>query len=180
MLGFTLRWRKIAKCPKWVDGWMDGSSQVLASSGQRSKGKARGCSCFWGEDDDVSLRLKCRREGGGEAALRPRGRPSRWRNWDGGLRSLCDYLERREREAERAGTLRQCRSRKFQKCVRKQSEIGQKTVSYIKLSEICPKCVRKVSKMCQIQNYVKNVSDQNQKCLRNVSKVKNVSEKHQF
>ena len=78
------------------------------------------------------------------------------------------------------GTLRQCRSQKFQKCIRKQFEIGQKAVSYIKLSEICPKCVRKVSKMCQIQNYVKNVSDQNQKCLRNVSKVKNVSEKHQF
>ena len=78
------------------------------------------------------------------------------------------------------GTLRQCRSQKFQKCVRKLSEICQKTVSYIKLSEICQKCVRKVSKMCQIQNYVKNVSDQNQKCLRNVSKVKNVSEKHQF
>ena len=62
----------------------------------------------------------------------------------------------------------------------KSLKICQKTVSYIKLSEICPKCVRKVSKMCQIQNSVQNVSDQNQKCLRNVSKVKNVSVNHQF
>ena len=79
-----------------------------------------------------------------------------------------------------AGTLRQCRSQKFQKCVRKLSEICQKTVSYIKLSEICPKCVRNVSEMCQLQNSVQNVSDQNQKCLRNLSKVKNVSVNYQF
>ena len=53
----------------------------------------------------------------------------------------------------------------------KSLKICQKTVSYIKLSEICPKCVRKVSEKCQKCVRFKIMSKMCQTKIRNVSEM---------
>ena len=74
------------------------------------------------------------------------------------------------------GTLVQCRSQKFQKCVIYLSEICQKTVIYKNLSENHLNCVRYMSEICQIQISVIIMSEKFWKCLKYVSVAKNVSE----
>ena len=70
------------------------------------------------------------------------------------------------------GTLVQCRSQKFQKCVIYLSEICQKTVSFKNLSEKHLNCVRFLSEMCQIQISVIILSEIFWKCLIYVSVTK--------
>ena len=76
----------------------------------------------------------------------------------------------------KSGTLVQCRSQKFQKCVIYLSEICQKTVSFKNLSENHLNCVRYLSEMCQIQISVIILSEKFCKCLKYVSVAKKVSE----